>query len=380
MDALEETVRVATSKPVQRAAVNTALLVSGAATLFCLAAIATGLFFQNFVPDHLVKIPVHLQYGSGPNPYGVSSLKSPPMIKSQQAYDISVVLSIPRSPANVARGNFMVSLHLLGAEASAKLEADARAFSHMHDSFGSHPVIFSSRRSALVPYIDPMVSVAKRLILLLFHIIIPSSQTCTLKIDLAERLAFPKDSLLPASAYIEVEAGQEIQIYSAALTMTAQLSGLRWLMFYYRLPTYLAFTFVFWLCELLFMSLAWAAWAAVVTTDSAPSRKGRDAFDDKHIDDDKNQDDSSDYPHNFPTYGRQRPLKHEPGVKEEDNEEGKEYIYDIPVAGAEADDEDEPDVDEGSSGRRRHDSGLGTSYSEKGSGSMRRRTSRDTPE
>lgn len=60
---LEETVRVATSKPVQRAAINTALLVSGAVTLFCLAAIATGLFFQNFVPDHFVKTPVHLQYG-----------------------------------------------------------------------------------------------------------------------------------------------------------------------------------------------------------------------------------------------------------------------------------------------------------------------------
>lgn len=55
--------RVATSKPVQRAAINTALLASGAISLFCLAAIATGLFFQNFVPDHLVTIPVHLQYG-----------------------------------------------------------------------------------------------------------------------------------------------------------------------------------------------------------------------------------------------------------------------------------------------------------------------------
>lgn len=62
-ETFQETARVFTSKPVQRAAVNVVLLVSGAVTLLGLAAIATVLFFQNFVPDQFVTTPVHLQYG-----------------------------------------------------------------------------------------------------------------------------------------------------------------------------------------------------------------------------------------------------------------------------------------------------------------------------
>ena len=62
-ETLQETARVVTSKPVQRAVVNTVLLVSTAATLFCTASIASVLFFQNFLPHEVVTLPVHLQYG-----------------------------------------------------------------------------------------------------------------------------------------------------------------------------------------------------------------------------------------------------------------------------------------------------------------------------
>lgn len=62
-ETLQDTARVITSKPVQRAVVNTVLLVSTAATLFCTAAIASLLFFQNFLPHEVVTLPLHLQYG-----------------------------------------------------------------------------------------------------------------------------------------------------------------------------------------------------------------------------------------------------------------------------------------------------------------------------
>jgi hypothetical protein len=38
------------------------LLTSSAVTLFGLAALATALFFQNFVPDQFITTPVYLQY------------------------------------------------------------------------------------------------------------------------------------------------------------------------------------------------------------------------------------------------------------------------------------------------------------------------------
>ncbi|UNI22685.1 hypothetical protein JDV02_008549 [Purpureocillium takamizusanense] len=371
MDAIEETARVVTSKPVQRAVVNTALLVSGATVLLLSASLATGLFFQNFVPDRFVTTPIHLQYGTARNPYGIASLARPPLLKSQQEYDISIALSMPRSPANTMRGNFMVSLYLLASEANKKLELDSRTFATHDTKISDHTIIFSSRRSALLPYVDPIVSIANRLVLLLYHMIFPSSQTCTMTVALAERLEFPKDSVIPASAYLEVEAGQDIQIYSTTLTMTAQLRGLRWLMFHYRLATYVAFTLLFWVCEVIFMALAWTAWSAV--TGSKQAGKAH-----HHMYDDENSDDgapeqSSDYAHTFPTYGTQPPLKHEPAVKEEDVERHTLRISDIPVAGAEADNEEDTDD---SGDRTRYDSGIGTSYDSERRSTVRKRPSR----
>ncbi|KAK5995086.1 Seipin-like-like protein [Cladobotryum mycophilum] len=358
MESVKETARAVTSKPMQRAVVNTVLLASGAISLFCLAAVASALFFRNFIPDQFVTAPVHLQYGSSSNPYGIAPL-STSLLKSQQDYDISVTLSLPRSPANTERGNFMISLHLLGTTSTDAVAASARKFANGQPDFEEHAVLFTSRRPTLVPYIDPVVSLASRLLFLLYHMLAPGTQTCTMIIPLGERVAFAKDSAIPTVAYIEVEAGQDIQIYSAVLTMTAQLRGLRWLMFHYRVSTFLAFTSLFWACEFLFMSVVWTALSALMGSSTSSGKKPQ-GKQDHYLEDDsgggEDRDETSDYPQTFPTYGRQPPLKHEPDVKKE--EERERTLAEIPMAGAEADDEDE----DGDGVQR--DSGIGTSYSE----------------
>ncbi|KAH6605859.1 sh3 domain-containing [Trichoderma cornu-damae] len=390
-ETFQETARVFTSKPVQRAVVNGVLLVSGAVTLLCLAAVASVLFFQNFVPDQFVTTPVHLQYGEphgvianlylsrlSSNPYGVAAL-AVPMLKSQQDYDISVTLSMPPSPPNVERGNFMVSLYLLDSKNSDALAVSAREFANGQADFGQSSVRFTSRRTALLPYVDPVVSLASRVLFLLYHLIVPTAQTCVMKIPVAERVIFPTDSAIPSWAYVEVEAGQGIQIYSASLTMTAQLSGLRWLMFHHRLLTFITFTMLFWACELAFMSVAWAVFSSLMGSSSgrlepkAPRGQRRSTTegptDSGGLDESDDGDDAGDYPQQFPTYGKHPALKREPDVKDE--EERKQPLHEIPVAGEEADDEGE-DVEEKSP----RDSGVGTSYSGEGSSSVRQRTSR----
>jgi len=67
-DTIQQTARAVTSKPVQRAVVNTILVVTGAVSLFCIAGLATALFFQNYFPDQVLSAPVHLQYGYVSNP------------------------------------------------------------------------------------------------------------------------------------------------------------------------------------------------------------------------------------------------------------------------------------------------------------------------
>ncbi|KAJ4152707.1 hypothetical protein NW754_004505 [Fusarium falciforme] len=330
MDTLQETARIVTSKPVQRAFVNSVLLVSGAVILLCTAAIASALFFQNFLPHEVVTMPVHLQYGSGVNPYGIASLELPPM-KSQQEYDVSLSLTMPRSNPNVERGNFMISLHMLDSKADFELQAKAGQHAAEHGGFGTTNVLFSSRRPALFPYVDPFVSLASRVLFLAYHLFAPGSSSSTMMIPLAERVWFSKGSMIPKSAYIEVEAGQTIQIYHAALQLTAQLRGLRWLM----------------------------AWPQGVEED----------------------EEETDHPETFPTYGKQRPLKYEPDVKHELDPE--QPLSEIPRAGADADDEDEGSFEEEEEEEedvQHKDSGIGTSYSEEGSSSIRRRASRSRME
>lgn len=292
-------------------------------------------------------------------------------MKAQQEYDISVSVSMPRSPANVDRGNFMVSLYLLDSVADSRLATAARRFADGVVGFGDSNILFASRRSALVPYVDPLVSLASRLFFLLYHVVFPASHTLTLNVPLAERVFFGKGARIPSSAYIEIEAGQTIQTYSATLVLTAQLRGLRWLMFHYRLPTYLAFTFLFWVCEIVFMGGAWVFWSS---TTEAPPAGGKGVHGESPAaikGQGELENEEEDRPHTFPTYGRQPPLKHEPEVKQEAGR--GQLLSEIPFGGGEADDEDEGDND-GIDDRLR-DSGLGTSYSEDGSSSLRRRSS-----
>ena len=306
-----------------------------------------------------------------PNPYGITSLMNSP-IKANQAYDFSVKLSLPRSPVNVDRGNFMISLFLLDKSVVGGLAKDALEFASKHTNFGTYTIMFTSRRSVLVPYMDPIVSLASRVFFLFYHMLVHSSQTITLTVPLAERVVFSKALGVPVSAYVEVEAGQSIQIYDAELIVTAQLRGLRWLMFHYRLLTYLAFTFLFWICELIFMGVAWSLWSSLGIAEPSGAngklqlRQGRP----QRSVETEQADDDSDHPRQPSSHARQSWLKTEPKVKGETEQE--HLLSEVPLAGGEADDEKEEDEEyESFAPVREH--GVGTSYREEGRDSVRRR-------
>ncbi|KAK7220796.1 hypothetical protein V2G26_008799 [Clonostachys chloroleuca] len=374
MNTLQESFRVATSKPVRRALVNTAILISGATTLLGLAAIATALFFQNYVPHRFLTTPVHLQYGSGLNPYGLVSLTSP-VLKSAQDYDVSVTLTLPRSPPNLERGNFMVSLHLLRSDISSNLNDPTRLLEDSRNNVQGQKIVFSTRRTALIPYVDPFVSLTSRALFVLYHMFVPSSLFCTMDIPLAEHVSFPSDGDLPASAYIEIEAGQSLQTYTAALNFTAQLRGLRGLMYNYRIPMYIIFTSLFWLCEILFMAGTWGLWGLVTSSSPEPSGLYLEG-ENFHGTVKKEEEQESEFERKWSSAKPPRAsiaVKTEPVVKDEDDDGSSKLLSEIPVEGAEADDEDEDGTEKGSP----IDSGIGTgSYSGEGS-SVRRRASRN---
>ncbi|OLN95991.1 Seipin [Colletotrichum chlorophyti] len=376
MEALTLASRAATSKTAQRTLVNVSLLVGTTLFLLPFAIVASILFFHNYLPDQVVTIPVHLQYGSGVNPFGTAAI-STSALRTQQEYDVSVTLSMPRSPANTNRGNFMVSLHLLdaGVPSAGSDKKRPHMYPEPYSHFDGKSILFSSRRPALVPYQDPLVSLASRVFFLAYHVLFADPPTCVLTITMAERVQLAKGSSLPTSAYLEIQGGQSIETYHTSIKLTAQLRGLRWLMHHYRLPTLLAAILLFWASEVLFMGVAWLAWSGFSaaragsgrTLQPSPKLMGR-----VKREDGSGVDELSDAPRTFPTYGNQAPLKYEPEIKEEPQPGPR--MEELMPLGGEADDEEEDD----GRGSFRGDSGIGTSYSEGGSiSSVRRRSSQN---
>ncbi|KHO01695.1 tubulin-tyrosine ligase [Metarhizium album ARSEF 1941] len=321
-------------------------------------------------------MPVYLQYQSGSNPYGVTPLTYPSP-KLYQGYDISVTLSMPRSPANTERGNFMVSLYLVKDLAKDyKSDSSGRNAMDGRHYLEAKKVLFKARRPALMPHEDVILSVARRVLFMGYYLLFPRSQARSLTVELAQRVSFDGRAMQPTAAFVEIEAGQDIQIYSTSLTLAAQLRGLRWLMFHYRLVTYMAFTFLFWVCEILFMCVAWVVWDATRVSKSGKNKV------DGSTDDDADED--TDRAAGLAGPAGRPVVKREPEVKrEEEDEEPEQSLSDIPMgeaeaeAAAEADDED--DIDDGNvgGGGSRSDSGIGTSYKEEGSERVvRRRASR----
>lgn len=399
---VQRTYHLLTSKAAQRTYLTTILLTSAATVLYGLAAFAYILVYNTYLPDQVTALPVHLHYGIGPNPWAVVPVRN---MKEYQPYDISLTLELPASPSNLDRGNFMVGIWLLDKEgtgigASSRdenaanlvgIDGDEHALwtiptilpePNPAEVLASRAVLHAASRPALAPYTDPLVSLASRVLFLPGSVLFPRSSTVSLTIPLIERLSFPNAGSVsipghdlpplrgpkpvPSAVFLEIQAGQSLRISSAQLTITAQLSGIRWLMYNYRLASFLLGTSAFWGCEVVFMTLAYTLLSLFVFSGPpSTSDKGKLSWpEQKRV---KQEEEMSDTERTFPTTRNQPPLRYESssgvGVKSERREGEGVAMSELPLApGMVADDEDEDDED--TAGWR--DSGIGTSYSDAG--------------
>ncbi|KAI0965298.1 putative adipose-regulatory protein-domain-containing protein [Xylaria arbuscula] len=260
--------RAATSSTAKKTYLGTALFVSASFVLLGIAALVYPLFYYNYVPKKLITVPVHLQYDAGANPYGIVSVSSDLM--SEQAYDVSIDLVLPRSPANLDRGNFMVALYATKSAPTNPVLNPAlltfAAFSPSSSVLSKDPydyvnrnnVVFASRRPALIPYEDPLVSTASRVLFLLYHIVFSrAAETVALSIPMGELVVPLRSGTLPLSVLVDVQAGPNLQVYSSSMTLVARLTGMRWFMYNHRVFAFVAFVTVFWVAEVVSMGFAW---------------------------------------------------------------------------------------------------------------------------
>ncbi|KAI0844472.1 putative adipose-regulatory protein-domain-containing protein [Daldinia vernicosa] len=262
MEYVKSSYRAATSPVAQRTYLSAALFFSASLVLLFIAALAYPVFYYNYVPKKVISLPIHLQYDSGLNPYGVTSVSS--NLMHEQAYDISVELTLPRSPSNLDRGNFMVTLFGIKSQPSnpafAYYFSGEDPFSHVKED----TVVFTSRRPVLIPYTDPLVKTVSRVLFLPYHILYPSaSETITLRVPMGELVEFNK--ILPMSILVEVQAGQTLQVYSTTITLVARLTGIRWAMYNHRIISFVVCTTVFWIAEILSTGLAWLILSSLIS-------------------------------------------------------------------------------------------------------------------
>ncbi|CAK7275540.1 hypothetical protein SEPCBS119000_006737 [Sporothrix epigloea] len=319
--------RAATSKTAQRTYVYATLLTITSSILYGIAILGYLAFYREYVPHKVRSAPVYLQYGplspAAPSaasnkasdrlfaagstlyqhlqsdiqhirhPYALTDLRGLGL-KTDQDYDVSIVLSLPQTPSNQAVGNFMVEIALAASasnSASAAIAAAERLPPTNPRDFletDGKRVLFAAARPALMAYTDPLIAQATRLTLLPLHFFAPEAASRTrLIVPMAESLSFsgaggPKAGL-PAVLYLELRTNglHELQTYGAEVVFAARLSGMRWLMYHHRIFSFLLLTTVWWLVEvvsmmaaLVILSLVFGGQSDADSSSSRPSAHG----------------------------------------------------------------------------------------------------------
>ncbi|KAF2135408.1 uncharacterized protein K452DRAFT_23003 [Aplosporella prunicola CBS 121167] len=372
-------ITLATSKRARRAYVGSALLLLAAIALAVLAAVAYALFYCAYVPVRGVGVDVWLQFSPTQehHPHGIADIGK--KLVSGQAYDVRVALTLPPTTANKEAGNFMLDLALLGPETGTPLmdkvvgagsESEAAAREKQEPE-----VLARSRRPAILTFCSPGVELVHKALEMPWYVVGWRREAETLKVGLMEGVVFERGwRNIPVKLRLELQSVERMQVYGVRVEFEARLRGLRYLMYNFRISSFVVFTIAFWSVEMTFTLLAWLALSRFFTLDTtdAPKREktkikkeGAIKTEDESADDDEAADDDnlSDTSRTFPSYARQPSLRYSsPRVKKEEAEEEPTPLEAIPTA-MEADDEDE-DADFVIDEAGRHmdrDSGLGTS-------------------
>ncbi|KAJ5135266.1 Survival protein SurE-like phosphatase/nucleotidase [Penicillium bovifimosum] len=246
-DALFAPFRALVSKSALRLYLNTLLFMGAAALLIGISAVAYGIFYFKFIPTVGLQREVHLQFGDSDHPWGIAHFDSE--FVPFQAYDVSVTLELPRTPENLDAGNFMLDLTLFSSRPASSLVPGP-----------NNEPISHSRRPAIMTYASPLVDVARRAARMPLYVVSWYRESETLVVPMMEHLEFAKGTKnLPQGLQLEIQSDRRMQIYSAKVDIRARLTGLRWVMYHWKITSFVVFSSLFWSVSMLSASLTWLA-------------------------------------------------------------------------------------------------------------------------
>lgn len=158
-------------------------------------------------------------FSSDGHPWGTVALGSE--LVSLQAYDVNVKLELPRTPSNLAAGNFMLDLALFSHPSTS-----ARTGTNI-----SADTLSRSRRPAILTYASPMVDTANKLSLMPLYVVGWHREAEAVNVQMMEKIEFPRGwRNLPESLRLEIQSDERMQVYSASVQFKARFTGLRCVM------------------------------------------------------------------------------------------------------------------------------------------------------
>lgn len=233
------------------------LLTLAAGLLLTLSGFAYAAFYYNYVPALGVKVPIHLQFSPQSMPY--SSLASPVRIDPSlaqtavlspnhphgsarlppstlvagQSYDVVLHICLPRTPENIATGNFMLDVSLRGPAYSptTKLTADKQNTVTLSNGKVAE-ILAHESRSAILPYVNPLAQTASMLARAPAQMLgFGKGERECLRVTVMEGVQFQSGwKNVAESVAIEVKSslGSSMKVYGVNVEVKAVFGGLRY--------------------------------------------------------------------------------------------------------------------------------------------------------
>lgn len=254
-----------TVRDVGRSLLNSVVLASTSIFLLLISCLAFLFFYYYNVPAIAVFQTAHLQHLGNSNPYAHIDLEfSTAKLATSQAYDVIVELLLPDSKVNHDIGNFMVQLDMLSDSQS----------------------LVTSARPAIMKYTSPLIDTVSTVLLSAPILLGIKKESQKITVPVLEGYSFEAGWLTnPSHAKIELHA-PEIQVYSCNIMFQSKLEGLNWMLYNFRVTSFLVFTSLFWISSMLFMLCSWAL-ITFVLFPTTPRASSRGSSSDGHDDEDQ---------------------------------------------------------------------------------------------
>lgn len=231
--------------------------------IFCssilISVIAYVSFYWAYVPQIGLSIPIWLQYGEGRVPYAMadlSNLANP--IAIDQAYDVSLRLTVPVNDRNIELGNFMVRLTLKSAPPqNITLHRISRHASLIHQPRFARTLDTIKYLRTLFFLSAPRLVQHLNIDLFSQKVINPSSLAKKGGLALAEIQVGRDDVYGSTIPLAHAKGWGELHVYDATLVFEAHLDGLRALMYYHPYLSFFLFCTLFMIAEFTSVLCTW---------------------------------------------------------------------------------------------------------------------------